>query len=49
MANPGLSDEELQEAVNWLEQYGSVAAIAKAKNMAYSTVENRVKQGQRAG
>jgi hypothetical protein len=49
MANPGLSDEEMQEAINWLEQYGSVGAIAKAKGMAYSTVENRVLKGQRAG
>ena len=49
MANPGLSDEDLQEAVNWLEQYGSVGAVAKAKGMAYSTAEHRIKQAQRAG
>jgi hypothetical protein len=49
MSNPGLSDEEMQEAVNLLEQYGSVMGIVKAKGIAYSTIENRVVKAQRAG
>jgi len=49
MANPGLSDEEMQEAVNLLEQYGTISAIAKAKGIPYSTIENRVLKAQLAG
>src|SRR4051812_15174002 len=49
MANPGLSDEEMQEAVNWLEQYGSVMGIVKALNKPYSTIEGRVRKAQLNG
>jgi hypothetical protein len=49
MANPGLTDEQMQEAVDLLEQYGSIKAVCRAKGFPYSTFENRVTRAQFAG
>lgn len=49
MANPGLSDDALQEAIDLFEKYGSIGNYAKALNLPYSTAANRVEKAKLAG
>src|SRR5688572_10699405 len=49
MANPGLSKEQMQEAVNLVEKHGGVSAAARAIGISKETLRNRFQQGERHG
>src|SRR5688572_26341150 len=50
MPNPGLTREEMQEAVNLFERHGgNKLRAAKAAGIAHATFRNRLLQGQAAG
>lgn len=49
MGNPGLAPEQLQEAVDLVDEHGSVSAAAKVIGTARSTFDNRYKQAIEGG
>ena len=49
MANPGLSDELMREAVDLVNQHGNVNEAARAKGMPAETLRNRYSQAKAKG
>src|SRR5690606_32589424 len=49
MGNPGLSREQMQEAVDAVQLYGSIAGASRALNIPTGTVQNRYHKAVAAG
>jgi hypothetical protein len=39
----------MQDAINWLEQFGTITAVSRAKDIAFGTLKNRIIQAERRG
>jgi hypothetical protein len=37
----------MQDAINWLEQFGTITAVSRAKDIAFGTLKNRIIQAER--